>query len=82
MLGFVVLVALPQRGPVAACKRAAGARSAERLVIALPALRCRSSSAAAVIEGVATATEVSTIGIAYSVLAGLLIYRQFDWRRL
>jgi tripartite ATP-independent transporter DctM subunit len=37
---------------------------------------------AAVVEGVATATEVSTIGIVYSVLAGLLIYRQFDWRRL
>jgi len=37
---------------------------------------------AAVIEGVATATEVSTIGIVYSVLAGLLIYRQFHWRRL
>jgi TRAP-type C4-dicarboxylate transport system permease large subunit len=37
---------------------------------------------AAVIEGVATATEVSTIGIVYSALAGLLIYRQFPWRRL
>ena len=37
---------------------------------------------AAVIEGVATATEVSTIGIVYSILAGLLIYRQFHWRRL
>ena len=29
----------------------------------------------AVVEGVATATEVSTIGIAYSLVAGLLIYR-------
>jgi len=28
-----------------------------------------------VVEGVATATEVSTIGIAYSLVAGLLIYR-------
>ena len=37
---------------------------------------------AAVIEGVATATEVSTIGIAYTVLAGLLVYRQFDWKRI
>ena len=37
---------------------------------------------AAVIEGVATATEVSTIGIVYSALAGLLIYRKFDWRRI
>ena len=37
---------------------------------------------AAVVEGVATATEVSTIGIAYGVVAGLLIYRQFDWKRV
>ncbi len=36
----------------------------------------------AVVEGVATATEVSTIGIAYTVLAGVLIYRHFDWRRI
>ena len=34
------------------------------------------------VEGVATATEVSTIGIAYSALAGLLIYRRFDWAAL
>ena len=33
-------------------------------------------------EGVATATELSTIGIVYAVLTGLLIYRQFDLRRL
>jgi len=35
-----------------------------------------------VVEGVATATEVSTIGIVYAVLMGLLVYRQFPWRRL
>ena len=52
------------------------------LVIALPALVLPFLIRAAVIEGVATATEVSTIGIAYGVLAGLFIYRQFDWRRL
>jgi len=37
---------------------------------------------AAVIEGIATATEVSTIGIVYSILAGLLIYRRFSWSRI
>ncbi len=35
----------------------------------------------AVVEGVATATEVSTIGIAYCLVVGMLVYRQFDWRR-
>ena len=30
----------------------------------------------------ATATEVSTIGIVFAIFAGLVIYRQFDWSRL
>ncbi len=51
-------------------------------LIALPALALPFVIRAAVIEGVATATEVSTIGIAYSVLAGVLVYRQFDLRRI
>ncbi len=37
---------------------------------------------AAVVEGIATATEVSTIGIVYGTVIGLLVYRCFDWRRL
>ncbi|MDB5879101.1 MAG: C4-dicarboxylate transport system permease DctM subunit [Variovorax sp.] len=52
------------------------------MVIALPAILLPFVIRAAVVEGVATATEVSTIGVVYSVLAGLLIYRQFDWRRI
>lgn len=52
------------------------------LVIALPAIVLPFVIRAAVVEGVATATEVSTIGIIYSMLAGLIIYRQFAWRRL
>lgn len=52
------------------------------LLVALPALALPVLIRTAVVEGVATATEVSTIGIAYAVLAGLFIYRRFDWRRL
>jgi tripartite ATP-independent transporter DctM subunit len=51
-------------------------------VVALPALALPFLIRAAVVEGVATATEVSTIGIAYSVAAGLLVYRRFDWAAL
>jgi tripartite ATP-independent transporter DctM subunit len=51
-------------------------------LVAVPALALPFVIRAAVVEGVATATEVSTIGIAYAVLAGVLIYRQFDLRRL
>jgi len=51
----------------------AGGENVQPLLIALPFI-----IRAAVIQGVATATKVSTIGIAYTVLAGLLVYRQFD----
>ena len=59
-----------------------GRQIARYMVIALPAILLPFVIRAAVVEGVATATEVSTIGVVYSVLAGLLIYRQFDWRRI
>jgi len=62
--------------------RASAGEIARTFIIALPALALPFLIRAAVIEGVATATEVSTIGIAYGVLAGLLLYRQFDWRRV
>jgi len=52
------------------------------LLVSLPALALPVLIRTAVVEGVATATEVSTIGIAYAVLAGLFIYRRFDWKRL
>ena len=51
-------------------------------VIAFPALALPFVIRAAVVEGVATATEVSTIGIVYSILAGLFVYKQFDVKRL
>lgn len=63
-------------------ERASPARILRTFVIALPALALPFVIRAAVVEGVATATEVSTIGIVFTILAGLLIYRQFDWGRL
>jgi tripartite ATP-independent transporter DctM subunit len=35
-----------------------------------------------VVEGVATATEVSTLGVAYSFIVGIVVYRRMDWSRL
>ena len=52
------------------------------LVLALPALALPFVIRSAVVEGVATATEVSTIGILYTLVVGLLVYRQLDWRRI
>ena len=51
-------------------------------VVAFPALALPFVIRAAVVEGVATATEVSTIGIVYGLICGLLIYRQFDLKRI
>jgi tripartite ATP-independent transporter DctM subunit len=63
-------------------RRASRGEIAKTFVIALPALALPFVIRAAVVEGVATATEVSTIGIVYGLFIGLLIYRQFAWRRL
>src|SRR5665213_3616746 len=63
-------------------KKAGRGEIAKTFVIALPALALPFVIRAAVVEGIATATEVSTIGIVYGIVVGLLIYRQFDWRRL
>jgi tripartite ATP-independent transporter DctM subunit len=63
-------------------KRAKGGEIIRSFVVALPALALPFVIRAAVVEGVATATEVSTIGIVYGIIMGLLIYRRFDWRRL
>ncbi|HXX84085.1 MAG TPA: TRAP transporter large permease subunit [Casimicrobiaceae bacterium] len=63
-------------------RRATWGEIGRNFLVGLPALALPFVIRAAVVEGVATATEVSTIGVVYSILAGLLIYRQFDWRRL
>ncbi|MDB5856414.1 MAG: transporter permease [Ramlibacter sp.] len=63
-------------------KRASWSEIGRALLIASPALALPFIIRAAVVEGVATATEVSTIGIAYALLAGALIYRQLDYRKL
>lgn len=63
-------------------KRATGAQIARAFIISVPALILPFIIRAAVVEGVATAVEVSTIGIAYTLVAGIFIYRQFEWRRV
>ena len=63
-------------------RRATGREIGKSFLISIPALALPVVIRAAVVEGVATATEVSTIGIVYAVIAGLLVYRQFDWKRI
>jgi tripartite ATP-independent transporter DctM subunit len=51
-------------------------------LIALPALALPFVIRYCVVTGIATATEVSTIGIVYCVAVGATLYRPMDWRRL
>ena len=71
-----------RREDLSAVGHASGREIWRSLVYALPALVLPVVIRAAVVEGVATATEVSTIGIAYSVVVGLIVYRSFDLRRI
>jgi tripartite ATP-independent transporter DctM subunit len=68
-------------------RRASASEILRAFGIALPAIALPFVIRYAVVEGIATATEVSTIGIVYAfvvgfLIYGLLIYRSFDWRRL
>lgn len=69
-----------RREDMSGVERPSSSRKWKLLLIALPALALPFIIRTAVVEGVATATEVSTIGIFYTVLAGLFIYRRFEWR--
>jgi tripartite ATP-independent transporter DctM subunit len=63
-------------------KQATGSEIIRALIVSLPALALPFLIRAAVVGGVATATEVSTLGIVYAFIAGLIFYRGFQWRRL
>lgn len=84
-LGALALAALAfwqaRRMPLGETARAPARVVMSRLLRALPALILPVLIRFAVVDGIATATEVSTVGIIYTLLAGLLLYRRFDWRR-
>ena len=83
--GVVLAVALAflarRRSHEAPTARAPLSLVGKTFLVGLPALVLPVLIRTAVVEGVATATEVSTIGIAYCLVVGILVYRQFDWRR-
>jgi tripartite ATP-independent transporter DctM subunit len=62
-------------------KRATLTQIVRAVFIALPGLLLPLVIRFFVIDGIATATEVSTVGIIYTLLVGIFIYREFDWRR-
>ena len=85
LLGVVLclLVWAQTRGSnVSDVPRPTGGALFRRFIVALPALVLPFIIRGAVVDGIATATEVSTIGIVYALLVGLVLYRDFDWKRL
>jgi tripartite ATP-independent transporter DctM subunit len=63
-------------------RRAPAAEILKTFALALPGLALPFLIRAAVVEGVATATEVSTIGIVYTFFVGLVVLGKFPWGRL
>jgi tripartite ATP-independent transporter DctM subunit len=51
-------------------------------LVAIPALGLPIVIRTSVVDGIATATEVSSIGVLYAAIVGICVYRQFDWRKL
>ena len=84
--GVVLAIALAilarQRTGGEAIARAPLSLVGKTFLVGLPALVLPVLIRFAVVKGVATATEVSTVGIAYCVVVGIPVYRRFDWRRL
>jgi tripartite ATP-independent transporter DctM subunit len=63
-------------------RRASAAEILKTFALALPGLALPFLIRWAVVEGVATATEVSTIGIVYTFIVGLIVLGKFPWGRL
>jgi tripartite ATP-independent transporter DctM subunit len=83
MLALSLLVYFQTRhDEVSHLPRATGIEMGKALAVALPALALPVVIRSVVIEGVATATEVSTVGVVYTLIAGIAIYRQLDLRRI
>lgn len=71
-----------RRDETATSRRAPLTTILRALMVSIPALVLPLVIRFAVVEGVATATEVATIGIVYALIAGLVCYRFFDLRRI
>ncbi len=79
---LLVLVFFRSRDERAIGERVGGWEKLRLLVTAVPALALPFLIRYAVVAGIATATEVATIGVIYSLLVGIFVYCRFDWRRI
>ena len=80
--GLCLLVFVRSRNEAHAGPRVPARTVARLFVVAVPALILPFLIRWAVLAGVATATEVATLGVVYAIVVGIAVYRRFDWRRL
>ncbi|VVE18453.1 TRAP transporter large permease [Pandoraea anhela] len=81
----VVCFARSRKEAPSAARRAPWGVIGKTFIVALPALALPVLIRTAVIEGAATATEVSTIGIAYTIVIGLIVHafkQHLNFKRL
>ncbi|HTW85117.1 MAG TPA: TRAP transporter large permease subunit [Candidatus Sulfotelmatobacter sp.] len=80
---LLVIVALwDAKRENATLSKAASLRTiAKAFLVALPGLVLPLLIRYFVVAGIATATEVSVVGVIYTIVVGVVIYREFDWRR-
>jgi tripartite ATP-independent transporter DctM subunit len=82
-LALVVVTFFRSRGEQPADgQRPTAAQIGRAFLIAIPGLLLPFLVRFFVLRGIATATEVSTIGIGYAVLVGIFVYRRFEWGRV
>jgi tripartite ATP-independent transporter DctM subunit len=86
VVGMIVLAVVvfvqTRKEDMRSAKRFDLASKLRLFAVALPGLGLPIVIRSAVVEGIATATEVATIGVVYTVLVGMFFYRCFDWRRV
>ncbi|TBW40851.1 TRAP transporter large permease subunit [Siculibacillus lacustris] len=82
-LGLVLVAFLrSRREDVTHAERASWNQIVKALVTSIPALLLLALIRWAVVSGVATATEVSTLGVVYTVLVAVLVFRRFPLDRV
>lgn len=81
---FLILIGLwrARTEPADQSSRASLRKIGTLVWIAMPGLVLPLLIRAFVLGGIATATEVSTVGIVYTLIVGVFVYRQLDWRRI
>ncbi|MDE8342334.1 MAG: TRAP transporter large permease subunit [Acidocella sp.] len=81
-LALIILIFFRSRNETVVGARVSVRETGRLFIVSIPALILPFLIRYAVLSGATTATEVATIGVAYTVFVGIFVYRHFDWRRV